>query len=82
VPDSAEAVGTAGIEPADETAASGQQIARLRYDLAARRTIDLATGILMAREDIDADTALARLEQLTDQLPAESQEPGPVVRDR
>jgi ANTAR domain len=82
VPDSAETVGRAGIEPADDTAGGSRQIARLRYDLAARRTIDLATGILMAREGIDADAALARLEQLTDRVPAESPEPGPVARDR
>lgn len=43
-----------------------------QYDAAAREAVDLATGILMEQHGIDAEAALALLEQLTGQLPMET----------
>jgi hypothetical protein len=55
-----------GADP--EEADHAGAVETLRYDVAARRAIDLATGILMEQRGIDAEEARALLEHLTDRL--------------
>jgi hypothetical protein len=52
----------------DDTSGHAEKVEALRYDVATRTAIDLATGILMERHGIDADAALLLLEGLTDRV--------------
>ena len=72
MPDSPEATGRTTAPPGYWDIDQVEAIAALKYDVAARTAIDLATGILMEQRDIDATEALALLEHLSDRDRAES----------